>query len=212
MISTDKQRFFCLGLRSICVLAVLMVGAITAATTLAPVTPLVIEKSEISINSQGQRVYQDEPFNGDMVSYHPSGSIATSDQFVNGRRQGHARKWFENGTLGYESHYVSGKRDGDTKTWWINGNPRSHFVYVNGKAEGTAWRWYRNGAKFKKFNYLAGKPIGLQQAWRLNGKLFSNFEYKNGRIYGLRKANNCVGVEDEVVSPDYYQNQANNSL
>ncbi|MDO6694660.1 toxin-antitoxin system YwqK family antitoxin [Aliiglaciecola sp. 3_MG-2023] len=212
MISTSRQNGFCFGPHSICVLAVLIVTAIAAAKTFIPVTPLVVDKSEIAINSKGQRVYQNEPFSGDMRSYHPAGNVATSDEFVNGRRQGFARKWFANGTLGYESHYVSGKRDGDTKTWWVNGNRRSHFVYINGKVEGTAWRWYRNGAKFKKFNYLAGKPIGLQQAWRLNGKLFSNFEYKNGRIYGLRKANNCVGVENEIVSPDYYQNQASNSL
>ena len=55
---------------------------------------LIIGKSEISINQQGQRVYKNEAFTGEMVSYHGSGKLATADQFVNGRRQGYAKKWF----------------------------------------------------------------------------------------------------------------------
>lgn len=169
--------------------------------------PLKVDKSEISINKQGQRVYQNQPFTGEMLSYHASGALASADQFVNGRRQGYAKKWFADGVLGYESYYVSGVREGTTRSWWFNGNLRSETNFVEGKSEGIAWRWYRSGAKFKRFNTEAGKPVGLQQAWRKNGTLYSNFEYKNGRIYGLRKANNCVGLEDEVISPDYYASQ-----
>ncbi|WP_339720639.1 toxin-antitoxin system YwqK family antitoxin [uncultured Paraglaciecola sp.] len=169
--------------------------------------PLIVDKSEISINQKGQRVYQNQAFTGEMVSYHTPGKLATADQFVNGRRHGYARKWFADGLLGYESHYVSGAREGITRSWWFNGNPRSETFFVKGKSEGVAWHWYRSGAKFKRYNTLAGKPVGLQQAWRKNGTLFSNFEYKNGRIYGLRKANNCVGLENEVISPDYYASQ-----
>lgn len=193
-----------------CLLVV--VAAITTTVEFISPAQLVIGKSEISINQQGQRVYQNKPFTGEMLSYHDSGKVATADQFVNGRRQGYSKKWFANGLLGYESFYAAGVRDGVTKTWWSNSNLRSDFFYVKGKTEGVGKRWYRSGAKFKKFNYHAGKPIGLQQAWRENGKLFSNFEYKNGRIYGLRKANNCVGLKDEVITPGYYQLQANNTL
>jgi antitoxin component YwqK of YwqJK toxin-antitoxin module len=168
---------------------------------------LIVDKSEISINKRGERVYLSKPFSGEMVSFHRNGQRATADQFVNGRRQGYAKKWFKDGLLGYESHYVSGIREGTTRSWWFNGNPRSEVFFVRGKTEGIGWRWYRSGAIFKKFHYVAGQPTGLQQAWRKNGTLFSNFEYKNGRIYGLRKSNNCVGLEDEVISPDYYQSQ-----
>jgi antitoxin component YwqK of YwqJK toxin-antitoxin module len=189
-----------------------IVAAITTTIKFSSLTQLIIDTSEISINQQGQRVYQNKPFTGEMVSYHDSGKVATADQFVNGRRQGYAKKWFANGLLGYESLYAAGVRDGTTKTWWFNTNLRSHFFYIKGKTEGVGKRWYRSGAKFKKFHYHAGKPVGLQQAWRENGKLFSNFEYRNGRIYGLRKANNCVGLKDEVITPEYYQTQASNTL
>lgn len=168
---------------------------------------LIVDKSEISINKRGARVYQNIPFTGEMVSYHTSGKLASADQFVNGRRQGYSKKWFKDGVLGYQSNYESGVRDGANRSWWFNGNPRSETFYINGKVEGVAWRWYRNGAKFKRFNYAAGKSVGMQKAWRKNGTLSSNFEYKNGRIYGLRKTNSCVGLENEVVSVDYYKSQ-----
>ena len=172
----------------------------------------IVRKSEITMSKQGERIYQNEPFTGKMVSYYDSGAVASEDEFFMGRRQGYAKKWFTTGVLAYESQYLSGARDGFTRTWWVNGNPRSDFFYIMGKTQGIGWRWYRSGAKFKKFNNHQGQAVGIQQAWRENGKLFSNFEYKNGRIYGLRKANNCVGLEDEVISVDYFNTQANNTL
>lgn len=206
---TLTNRYFWLVSAVTVLMSISIVFSENVNTTAAPLT---IDKAQITINQKGQRVYQDSPFTGDMVSYHDSGKIASADQFVNGRRQGYAKKWFASGILGYESFYSRGARHGETNTWWFNGNPRSQFYYVKGKTEGVGKRWYRSGAIFKKFNYSAGRPVGLQQAWRKNGKLFSNFEYKNGRIYGLRKANNCVGLEDEAISPQYYQNQANSTL
>ncbi|WP_239023955.1 toxin-antitoxin system YwqK family antitoxin [Paraglaciecola marina] len=173
---------------------------------------LIVDKSEVSLNKQGLRMYLKRPFTGEMVSYYQNRKIASSDQFIKGRREGHAKKWFDNGVLGYESFYKAGKRDGLTRSWWVNGKPRSEFFYISGKPEGEAWRWYKSGAKFKRFNYKKGKPVGLQQAWRENGKLSSNFEYRNGRTYGLKKANSCVGLENEVITPSYYQSQANNNF
>jgi antitoxin component YwqK of YwqJK toxin-antitoxin module len=190
---------------------IVLVAGITTAVEFLPVDPLMVEKSHIKINKQGQRIYQNTPFTGEVVSYHGSGKIATADQFSNGRRQGYAKKWFENGLLAYQSDYWAGEREGLTRTWWFNGNLRSEFFFVKGKTQGIGKSWYRSGAKFKKYNNHLGKPVGLQQAWRENGSLFSNFEYKNGRIYGLRKANNCVGLKDEVISLEYYQAQANNT-
>lgn len=199
----DRQSYILIG----CLTAVLTVGFLI--TKEESDEALVVNKTEITINKRGERVYQGSPFTGEMVSYFDSGQQATADEFLKGRRQGHAKKWFKSGLLGYESNYLAGRREGYTRSWWFNGNPRSEFFYVNGRPEGVAWRWYRSGAKFKKFNYQAGQPAGLQQAWRENGKLSSNFEYRNGRTYGLKKANSCVGLEDEAISVGYYQAQAN---
>ena len=172
-------------------------------------TPAVVERAAISINKKGERAYKQRPYTGEVVTYYSSGQLSTSDMFVNGRRQGYAKRWFANGVLAYESNYVSGVREGVEKSWWDNGNRRTKAVFVKGKKDGEAFSWYRNGPKFKKSNYSSGLPTGLQQGWRRNGKLFTNYEYKNGRIYGLKKANSCVGLKDETVTLQYYQTQAN---
>lgn len=170
-----------------------------------------VDSSEISVNSAGQRIYNHTPFTGEVISYHINGNVFLKEYFVDGRRHGMARKWFSDGTLAYEANYQNGRREGFTRSWWFNGNQRSETFYESGKTQGQAWLWYRDGNKFKRFNFKDGKPFGIQQAWRVNGKLFSNFEYRNGRIFGLRKSNNCVGLEDEKISVDYYRNQASNS-
>ena len=167
-----------------------------------------VESGYITINHQGLRMLNGIPFSGVMITRYANGHVAALEAFEQGRRHGQTQKWFESGQLAFQAYYQEGVREGLTESWWFNGNRRSTAVFVNGKAEGEAWQWYRNGNKFKRFNYLAGQPSGLQQAWRKNGKLFSNFEYKNGRIFGLRKSNNCVGLEDEKISVDYYRNQA----
>ena len=164
--------------------------------------------SSISINDLGQRTKNGVPYSGEVISYYTNGKVESLEEFYEGRRNGFARKWFDDGVLAYESHYTNGFRNGHTRSWWFNSNKRSETFFKNGKVEGDAWLWYRNGNKFKHFSFKNGQPEGIQQAWRLNGKLFSNFEYKNGRIFGMRKSNNCVGLENDKISVDYYQNQA----
>ncbi len=170
--------------------------------------PLVVDDAAVSISLSGERIYQGEPLTGQAVTFYPSGQIATADEFVEGRRQGYARNWFENGVMAYEVFYSAEQKQGLEKSWWANGKLRYQLNFVDGLQEGEGWHWYRSGAKFKKSNHLAGQPVGIQQAWRENGELFSNFEYRNGRIYGLRKANTCVGIEDEQISLEYYDEQA----
>lgn len=167
-----------------------------------------IDMSEVSVNASGERVFNGDLLTGSVVSYFDNGSIRSIDDFVEGRRHGFSRKWFADGVLGYESRYEKGQRSGYTRSWWFNGNMRSERFFEAGKPEGEAWAWYRNGNVFKRFNFNNGKPVGVQQAWRLNGTLFSNFQYKNGRVFGLKKSNNCVGLEDEQISFDYYRDQA----
>ena len=167
----------------------------------------IVNASEVSQNTRGERVYKEHLFTGEMRTYHPNGKIATADQFIDGRRHGFSKKWFQSGILAFESNYVSGVREGLIGSWWFNGLPRSQTFYQEGKAQGEAWRWYRDGTPFKKLNFVDGQLKGLQQGWRKNGKLYSNFEYRDGRIYGLKKANTCVGLEDEAISVGYYKNQ-----
>ncbi len=161
-------------------------------------TPIVIDKAATTLaREQGVRVYRGKPFTGKIVTRHPSGQIATSENYINGKRNGALKKWFDNGVLGFESYYSRGKLHGLTKSWWPNGNQRSKLIYKDGVVHGTSLHWYKSGERFKQMHYVNGSPEGIQQAWRPNGKLYSNYEYKNGRVFGLKKSNLCFGLEDE---------------
>ena len=190
------------------ILGMVALAALFASVLFQMQRPLVVDDAEVSISLSGERIYKGKALTGEAVSYHANGLLATSNSFVEGRRQGFSRQWFENGILGYEAFYEAEKRQGIVRSWWSNGNQRSQESFVDGLLEGEGWHWYSDGAKFKKSNHLAGKPTGIQQAWRQNGELFSNYEYRNGRVFGLKKANSCIGLEDEQISLEYYDEQA----
>lgn len=169
--------------------------------------PQVVNAKEISRNARGELIYQGKLFTGEVVSYHMPEQLASSDQYVDGRRQGYARHWFGNGMKASEIFYEAGWREGVARLWWSNGTLKAETFYIRGKKEGEVWSWYQSGAKYKRTNFTQGRPTGMQQAWRENGDLFANFEYKNGRVYGLNKADTCMGVKNEVLSSNYYKDQ-----
>ena len=164
----------------------------------------VVDKSLVSIErSTGDRMYQGFAFSGDAVTYHPSGQLATLEQFEDGRWHGRSSRWFEDGTLSQESFYDRETPTGTHRSWWPNGNIKSQSEYVNGKLNGVLLKWYESGEIFKKLNYLDGNTFGLQQAWRENGALFANHEFRNGRVFGLNNSNMCTGLKDEAIAVNY---------
>ncbi|WOJ98212.1 toxin-antitoxin system YwqK family antitoxin [Congregibacter brevis] len=184
---------------------------LVVAATLAPAfvddeqtNRLVVDKSLVSIErSTGNRMYQGSIFSGDAVTYHPSGQLATLEQFEDGRWHGRSSRWFESGALSQESFYDRETPTGTHRSWWPNGKLKSQSQYVNGKLDGALLKWYESGEIFKKLNYRDGRTAGLQQAWRENGALFANHEFRNGRVFGLNNSNMCSGLKDEKIAVDY---------
>ncbi len=149
--------------------------------------------------NEGLVYYQDTPFTGAAVSYYENGQEASRIDYVQGKKQGFYKKWFDTGLLSFESRYVEGKQDGLTSTWWANGNLRSESNYVAGVPDGVQKQWYKSGAKLKVIHLSQGKEEGLQQSWRENGKLYNNYEARNGRIFGLKRANLCYELDNERI-------------
>jgi hypothetical protein len=129
----------------------------------------------------------------------PSGRLLSSVEFIDGKKHGVSRKWYEDGTLSYEAFYLKAKLDGPSRSWWPNGKLRTESNFEEGVVHGVQKQWYQSGAIFKQRNIEYGKELGLQRAWRENGKLYCNYEAKNGRNYGLKRASMCFRVEEEQV-------------
>lgn len=161
---------------------------------------LTVLSDSLSLNKQNGRVYyQGTVFNGTSVSYYSNGILASSIDYLEGKKHGFYRKWFSNSDLSYEASYEGGKLQGSSRTWWVNGNFRSVSNFFEGVPHGEQVQYYKSGVLFKRLQLDMGKESGLQQSWRENGKLFNNYEARDGRIYGLKRSKLCFELEDEEV-------------
>lgn len=160
-------------------------------------------KEELILNQiEGKWYYKNAPFSGYSLVYYLNDTLSEKIGFINGKREGIARKWSEKGVLRVESYYKHNRLDSVYKTWWDNGVLSSQSNYVKGVKQGFEKEWYPTGQLAKERQLVDGSENGLQKAWLENGKLYINYEAKNGRIFGMQRANSCYKLEDEKVIRD----------
>lgn len=166
---------------------------------------LEISKQELILNgNEGNWYYNNQLFNGYLVSHDEEGNLEQKVGFYNGKKEGISKSWFANGQLKVESHYHQNKLVASYKAWWMNGILASEATYENGVLQGLEKKWYNSGQLAKQMQYTDGEEVGMQQAWLQNGKLYVNYEARNGRIFGMKKANLCYQLEDEFVIRDVW--------
>lgn len=179
--------------------------AATAPTEETPPTidPKEVLKEELVLKPlEGRWYYNNEPFNGYSVRFHPNGALGERLGYVEGKREGVAKRYSDNGVLRVMSNYKNNRLEGEFKTWWENGSLAEQSYYKNGVLHGEQRQWYATRELAKVRNLVNGKEEGMQRAWLKNGKLYVNYEAKNGRIFGMRRANSCYQLENEVVVRD----------
>lgn len=159
-----------------------------------------VSSERLVLNPNEGIVYFDNlPFTGTSIATYTNGNPSETIEYVNGKRDGYRKKWFEDGNLSYEAQYVSNKLDGTARSWWSNGALRSESFISEGKLNGTQKQWYSSGQLFKELNIVNGKEQGLQRALRENGKIYINYEAKNGRIFGLKRSSLCYELNEEKI-------------
>ena len=75
------------------------------------------------------------PFTGMRYSQFPSGKKMEEIPYMNGRKQGPERRWYQNGNMYYEKNFFNGKLHGVLKEWNLGGELIVHEKWVNGKLE-----------------------------------------------------------------------------
>jgi len=151
------------------------------------------------IATLGEVQYHNKPFTGSTELHNSAGLLIESVDYLEGKRNGYFKKWFNNGEPSFESVYVNGKQDGKATSWWRNGKLRSEAQFKNGTAHGLQRQWYKSGALFKEIRLNQGQEEGLQKSWRENGKIYNNYEAKNGRIFGLKRSKLCFSLDNEKI-------------
>lgn len=167
------------------------------------VPALQVPKEQLTLMPlEGKWYFQQQPFSGHAVLFHPDSSLAEKVGFVDGKREGPAYKWYTDGRLRKSSFYHHNKLDGLVKVWAPG--PDTVLIvesrYVDGVRHGLQQRWYPDGKPLNRRHLIDGREEGMQQAWLPTGKIYINYEARNGRTFGLRKATLCYQLDSlEVV-------------
>ena len=66
-------------------------------------------------------------------------------EYLNGKRNGKGKEYYDNGDLLFEGEYLNGKRNGKGKEYYYNGDLLFEGEYLNGKRNGKGKKNYYNG-------------------------------------------------------------------
>jgi len=122
--------------------------------------------------------------------------------FLNGKREGVARRWSENGVLRVESTYHQNKLTGIYKSWWENEVLAEESHYVNGLKHGEEKQWHATGQLSKVRQLVKVMRKDCKRPGCPTGSYMLIMKPKNGRIFGMLRANSCYKLENELVIRD----------
>ena len=100
--------------------------------------------SLLLVPEEGLVYHLAHPFSGTSFHTYSNGRQAIEDEYINGKKNGLCKKWFDTGLLSYESEYKKGKKNGYTRTWWKNGKIRSESMFIDGLSNGVQRQWYKS--------------------------------------------------------------------
>ncbi|MEM1408690.1 MAG: toxin-antitoxin system YwqK family antitoxin [Bacteroidota bacterium] len=157
-----------------------------------------LKVSEHKVSRNGSLILVNgKKYSGYLVDYYPNGQLKMKAGYLNGLREGKARKYYDNGALMETRYYADNKKNGRHQGWWVNGNQKFDYYFVKGEHEGMQKEWFNQGSLFKQLTYHLGKEEGAQKMWEVSGKIRANYVVKDGRRYGLIGLKNCKSVNNE---------------
>ena len=98
--------------------------------------------------------YDMKPINGVLYS-----ELGDMGMYVNGKRDGLHRAWYEDGQLRYERNFKDGKYEGLHRVWYENGRLKYESNYKDGKTNGLCRDWYEDGQLMIEYNFKDDRLI-----------------------------------------------------
>ena len=80
----------------------------------------------------------------------------------------------------FEGEYLNGKKNGKGKEYYENGKIKYEGEYINGERNGKGKEYYRNGKLFFEGEYLDGKRHGKGKEYNEEGLLLFEGGYEYG--------------------------------
>lgn len=117
-------------------------------------------KYQIDWQNEIKTAFQNgELFNGISFVNYPSGKLKFETPYLNGKKHGVEKSWFESGKLKAESECINGIGEGRANGWHENGRLAYDWFWKNRKPYGTWKTFYDDGRIKKEKIFVDGNPI-----------------------------------------------------
>jgi antitoxin component YwqK of YwqJK toxin-antitoxin module len=153
------------------------------------------------IDTEDLSYYNNTPYTGSAISYHPNKRLKYKVNFVNGLKDGEFIIHRENGKL-FSSHiYKNDKRNGEHKRYDNKGSLiLEHGMYLDDLKTGDWIKYFENGMVETKQSFVDDKENGVYETYYLSGQLKAKGNFENGVKSGLweyyYESGNLKGTED----------------
>ena len=156
-----------------------------------------IEKITLT-SKQGESFYNQKKFNGELFQTFLNNDSILLGKYVNGKKDGVWKKFYEDGNLKEIRNYENGVKHGKHLGFFQNGKKQFEYNLKDDEYHGLKRAWNIEGIMIQEMNFLKGYESGFQRVWYNNGTIKSNYFVKNGRRFGLLGTKNCVNVKDSI--------------
>ncbi|MEN9443578.1 MAG: hypothetical protein RIS47_468 [Bacteroidota bacterium] len=120
--------------------------------------------------------------------YEKSKKVNALGSYIDNRKDGLWKTYYENGVLQAEITYKLGRQKGYAKTYYEDGKVFEEGVWDSNKWVGSYKAYHSNGVLAYDWNYdEKGKKTGQQRYFYTNGKVLFAGNWEVGRIKGVLK-------------------------
>lgn len=124
------------------------------------------------------------PYTGNLEIINNSwgGLVEISTDYINGKKNGEEKVYYQSGALNSLSHYVNGVPNDIIKVFYEDGSLMIRMFFKNGLKEGRAVRYYPSGQLQREKYYENDVEVGESLIWYEDGTLSERTTYENGKI------------------------------
>lgn len=138
--------------------------------------------------------------------YNHDRKLISTENYVNGVRNGASKVFYPSGALFEEKHWKNGVLNGPCKKYFESGQIRYDGTYVEGKVEGKLTFYFSNGKVYATGVYLDDLKNGKWIYYKKDGSLDHTEEYINGHLQG-DDPNIIPWEQEKKEREEYEQNQ-----
>ena len=135
-------------------------------------------------------------YSGQLTANYSNGKKLYESGFIDGKRHGIGRYWFDNGQLFLEWQWDRGKREGFTKVWYSSGQIKYEIPFAKGRKHGLRREWDSAGQEKPQECWIDGKKAELE----LCDSLIAVTRSANDDLGGARTLASETDSEESVGS------------